>query len=217
MTQPFAAVLFDLDGTLSDTEALCNDTGVEACAALGVPVTHEFFEGLAGIDDAERVRLINAHTGLTLDPVTFFAEWDRLTFARMEAGIAMKPGARDLLDHLTARGMPLALVTSSRHGPAWAKLHGAGLGQTFACVITVEDVTNPKPAPDPYLLAAKKLGAKPEDCVVFEDSDTGARSGAQAGCVVVQIPDRAGQTGKHATHLASGLLEGAGMVGLGPV
>lgn len=214
MTRTIAAALFDLDGTLVDTEALCNDTGVDACAALGVPVDHAFFEGLAGIHDEERVRRIVAHTGLTLDRDRFYAEWDRRTLVRMEAGIALKPGARELLAILQGRGLPLALVTSSRRGPAWAKLRGANLEGIFARVVTVEDVVQAKPSPDPYLLAARALGVAPGDCVVFEDSDPGALSGRRAGCIVVQIPDRAGQTSEHAHYRAHDLMEGAALAGL---
>ncbi|MBW7922704.1 MAG: HAD family phosphatase [Rubellimicrobium sp.] len=214
MTRAFSAALFDLDGTLVDTEHLCNTTGVAACAALGVPVSDAFFEGLAGIHDAERVRLIAAHTGLPLDEQAFFDEWDRRTLARMEEGLELKPGARELLARLQAMALPLALVTSSRHGPAWAKLHGAGLSEVFARVVTVEDVAHAKPAPDPYLVAAQALGVAAADCVVFEDSDTGAMSAHKAGCTVVQIPDRSGQTGKNADIIAAGLLEGAAKVGL---
>lgn len=214
MTRKFAAVFFDLDGTLLDTEALCNRTGIEACAALGAPVSEAFFDGLAGIHDAERVRLIAEHTGHPLDAQAFFEEWDRRTLTRMEEGIEPKPGARELLAALQAQGMPLVLVTSSRHGPAWAKLHGVHFADAFARVITVEDVAEAKPAPDPYLLAASALGVAAKDCVVFEDSDTGALSGHRAGCTVVQIPDREGQTGAHADFIAHSLLEGAAMVGL---
>lgn len=214
MTSPFAAALFDLDGTLLDTEALCNATGVLACAALGVPVEPAFFEALAGIDDAERVRRISAHAGRPLDPGAFLAEWDRLTLGRMEAGVPLKPGARDLVALLRDRGLPLALVTSSRRGPAWAKLRGAGLAGAFARVVTVEDVARPKPAPDPYLFAAAALGVQAAACVVFEDSDPGALSAARAGCTVVQVPDREGQTGASATLVAPDLLAGAALAGL---
>lgn len=210
----FAAALFDLDGTLVDTESLCNDTGVAACIALGVPVDHAFFDGLAGIHDAERVRLISEHAGRPLDAQAFFAEWDRRTLARMEAGLDLKAGARELLDLLRGRGLPLALVTSSRHGPAWAKLHGAKIAESFARVVTVEDITHPKPAPDPYVFAAQALGVAAADCIVFEDSDPGALSARRAGCTVVQVPDRAGQTGEHAHVIAHDLMEGAVLAGL---
>ncbi|MCC7322057.1 MAG: HAD family phosphatase [Rubellimicrobium sp.] len=214
MPLPYAAALFDLDGTLLDTEALCNETGVAACRALGAPVDLAFFEGLAGIHDAERSRRIAQATGRPLDPQAFYAEWDRLTFARMEGGVPLKEGARALLTLLAGRELRLALVTSSRREPARVKLRAAGLAHLFACVVTVEDVAHPKPAPDPYLFAAAALGVDPRRCVVFEDSDPGAQAGHEAGCTVVQVPDLHGATGRHAHHLAPGLIEGARMAGL---
>lgn len=211
---PITAALFDLDGTLIDTEALCNETGVAACAALGLDIPLSFFESLAGIHDAERARRIAAHAGRPLDRDAFYAEWDRLTSARMAGGIPLKPGARDVLDGLRDRGMAIALVTSSRRGPAAEKLRAAGIAGCFDRVVTVEDVVRPKPAPDPYLTAAAALGRDPADCVVFEDSEPGARAGFAAGCVVVQVPDLHGTDGRHAHHVAPSLAEGARMAGL---
>lgn len=214
MPHAFAAALFDLDGTLVDTEALCNDTGVAACAALGLDVSLSFFESLAGIHDAERSRRIADHTGKPVDAAAFYAEWDRLTYARMEEGIPLKPGAADLLARLRASGLPLALVTSSRQGPAHRKLRAAGLDAYFDRVVTVEDIANPKPAPDAYRFAAAALGADPAACIVFEDSEPGATAGFGAGCTVVQVPDLHGTSGRNAHHVAPGLLDGARMAGL---
>lgn len=215
MSHAYAAVLFDLDGTLVDTEALCNDTGVAACAALGIDVSLAFFESLAGIHDAERARLIAAEAGRPIDQAAFYAEWDRLTYERMDqTGIPLKPGATALLTQLQAAGLPLALVTSSRRGPAHHKLKAAGLAAFFDRVVTVEDIPHPKPAPDAYRFAAAALGADPLACLVFEDSEPGATAGHAAGCTVVQIPDIHGTDGRHAHHVAPGLIEGARMAGL---
>lgn len=216
MTPPFDAVVFDLDGTLIDTESLCNDAGVEACARLGLPVSAAFFEGLAGIDDRTRVRLIEEHTGGTVDLAVFLAEWDRLCTERFQAGIPVKDGALALLDRLDAMGMPLALATSSRRGPAREKLDGSGLASRFRIVVTFDDVAAAKPAPDPYLLAAERLGVDPRRCLAFEDSDPGARSANAAGLTVVQVPDLHSTDGVHAHHVAATLLDGAAMAGLLP-
>jgi HAD superfamily hydrolase (TIGR01509 family) len=214
MPARFDAVVFDLDGTLIDTESLCNDAGVEACANLGFPVGLPFFEGLAGIDDRTRATMIEAHTGVTVDYVPFLAEWDRLCTIRFAQGIPVKAGAFDLLDRLNAQGIPLALATSSRGGPAIEKLDGAGLRRYFREVVTFDDVAAAKPAPDPYLLAAKRLGVDPARCLAFEDSETGARSARAAGLTVVQVPDLHPTQGAHAHHVAPTLLEGARMAGL---
>ncbi len=214
MSSRFDAVVFDLDGTLIDTESLCNDAGAEACANLGFPVSLEFFESLAGIDDRTRARLIEAEVGATVELQAFLAEWDRLCTERFAAGIPVKAGALELLKRLEAAGVPLALATSSRAGPAEEKLVAAGLRGHFRTVVTFDDVAAAKPAPDPYLLAAERLGVDPARCLAFEDSETGARSAQAAGLTVVQVPDLHPTKGAHAHHVAATLLEGAAWAGL---
>ncbi len=214
MSSRFDAVVFDLDGTLIDTESLCNAAGVEACANLGFPVSLEFFESLAGIDDRTRATLIEERVGATVELQAFLTEWDRLCTERFAQGIPVKAGAVELLERLGAAGIPLALATSSRQGPAEEKLAGADLRRHFRTVVTFDDVAAPKPAPDPYLLAAERLGVSPARCVAFEDSETGARSARAAGLTVVQIPDLHPTEGAHAHHVAATLLDGAAWAGL---
>ncbi len=213
-TLPCDAVIFDLDGTLIDTEALCNETGVAACAALGHPVSLAFFEALAGIHDAERARLIGAETGHAVDAPAFFAEWDRRCAIRFADGIPMKPGVPQILDAIAALGLPMALCTSSRRSQADTKLHHTGLARYFAATISCDDVAHAKPAADPYLAAAAALGATPARCLAFEDSETGARSAWDAGMRVVQVPDMHPATGRFAHHVAPNILDGARMAGL---
>lgn len=208
---PFDAVVFDLDGTLIDTEALCNETGVEACANLGIPVALPFFESLAGIDDRTRLRLMEAHVGAALDLGAFLREWDRLCSLRFALGVPVKAGALELLDRLA---LPVAIATSSRRGPAEEKIAGAGLMGRFATVVTYDDVAAAKPAPDAYLLACQRLGVAPARALAFEDSEPGARSARAAGLTVVQVPDQHATEGLHAHHVAATLLEGARAAGL---
>jgi HAD superfamily hydrolase (TIGR01509 family) len=216
MTPRYDAVVFDLDGTLIDTENLCNAAGVTACRLLGHAVDLAFFESLAGIHDDERVRLISDHIGTDLDRASFFAAWDRECDILFADGIPLKPGAADLLAAIAGLGLPLGLATSSRHGPAHNKLRLAGIARCFVSVVTFEDVTEAKPAPEPYLLSAERLGAAPARCLAFEDSETGARSAHAAGLTVVQVPDIHATSGRHAHHVAATLIEGARAAGLLP-
>jgi HAD superfamily hydrolase (TIGR01509 family) len=216
MPPRYDAVVFDLDGTLIDTESLCNVAGVEACANLGFPLSMAFFEGLAGIDDRTRARMIEEHVGQPVEYAAFLSEWDRLCTLRFAQGIPLKAGAVDLLESLEAAGVPVALATSSRRGPAEEKLAAIGLGRHFRTVVTFDDVAAPKPAPDPYLLAAERLGVAPARCLAFEDSETGARAAHAAGMTVVQVPDLHPTKGAHAHHVAETLLAGAALAGLLP-
>lgn len=209
---PYDAVIFDLDGTLLDTEAITHEAGLVAFAALGVEVDPAFLHSLVGIDDATNARQIMA-TFPQLDLAAFAHHWRAEVQARQARGIPLKPGVMDLL---AAFDHPRAIATSSQRDAAHKKLAISGLGAHFSHVVTVDDVTRPKPAPDPFLLAAHLLGADPARCLAFEDSDTGAAAAHAAGMTVVQVPDLTSTLGRHAHHLAPDLLTGARAAGLIP-
>jgi HAD superfamily hydrolase (TIGR01509 family) len=206
----YDALLFDLDGTLIDTESIALETGLAAFAAHGQPVSRAFLEGLVGKDDPTSETLIrDAFPGIDLPAINAA---HRAAFGeRVEQGLPLKPGAAALL---AASTVPCAIVTSSRRAGAHRKLAIAGIAQSFVHVVTLEDVGAPKPAPDPYLLAAALFGVAPGRCLVFEDSETGAEAAHRAGCIVVQVPDIVPSKGRWAHHLAPDLLTGARMAGL---
>ena len=206
----FDAILFDLDGTLVDTESLAMAAGMAAFAELGHPVSESFMHGLVGKDLPTAGRLI-AQALPTLDQAALHPIWHGAFLEKVAQGLPLKPGAEALL---AARLRPMAIVTSSRRREAEHKLGVAGIAGAFAHVVTYDDVAAPKPAPEPYLLAAQLLGVDPARCLVFEDSETGAEAAFRAGCRVVQVPDVVPSEGRWAHHLASDLIEGARLAGL---
>ena len=115
---------------------------------------------------------------------------------------------------LREMGMPFAIATSSTRDQAREKLAAARLTDSFDIVVTRSDVPDPKPAPDVYLLAAKRLGIDPTRCLAFEDSDIGARAARAAGMTVVQVPDMTPLSGDHADLMAEDLIAGARGIGL---
>jgi HAD superfamily hydrolase (TIGR01509 family) len=206
----YDALLFDLDGTLIDTESIALATGLAAFAAHGHVVDESFMHALVGKDEPTAARIIRAALpDADLDAVN--RHWREGFAAGVDRGLELKPGAAELLSLVR---QPLAIVTSTGRVGAHRKLGIAGIARAFSHVVTLDDVMAPKPAPDPYLLAAALLGLDPGRCLVFEDSETGAEAAYRAGCVVVQVPDVVPSRGRWAHHLAPDLLTGARMAGL---
>lgn len=206
----FDAVIFDLDGTLIDTERLALTATIAAFNAVGIPADVAFLHTLIGKDMPTGESLIAArYPGLDL------ADLDRRVGVAMQdalvAGMPLKPGVRDLLARIT---VPKVIVTSSSRSSAARKLAQAGLAGEFLHVVTLDDVARPKPAPDPYLLAASMLAVPPARCIVFEDSEIGAEAACLAGMHVVQVPDILPSEGRFAHTLADDLLSGARAAGL---
>lgn len=206
----FDAVIFDLDGTLIDTERLAMDATVAAFGAMGLVADTDFLMHLIGKDMPTGDRLIAArYPGLDM------ADLDRRVSTGMQqalrAGMPLKPGVRELLGLIQ---QPKAIVTSSSKLRAVEKVGLAGLQTDFDHLITLDDVTRAKPAPEPYLLAAQLLSVAPSRCLVFEDSEIGAEAAHSAGMRVVQVPDIVPSQGRFAHHLADDLLSGARAAGL---
>ena len=206
----YDALLFDLDGTLIDTETIALAAGLAAFAAHGHDVDLSFMHALVGKDEPSSRQIIRAALPhADLDSVD--RHWREGFAAGVDRGLKLKPGVTELL---AAVRQPLAIVTSSGRSGAHRKLAIAGIADAFTHVVTLDDVTAPKPAPDPYLLAASLFGFAPERCLVFEDSETGAEAAHRAGCIVVQVPDVVPSQGRWAHHLAPDLLTGARMAGI---
>lgn len=209
---PFAAAIFDLDGTLIDTERLAMEAGLEALAALGHDPDRAFLLSLVGVAESEGYDRLIRRFGTGLDLAALDAAWSAALQRHHAAGIPLKPGVTEMLGALGP--LPRAVATNGATERATQKLHLSGIAAHFAHVVGFDAVPRPKPAPDVFVEAARRLGAEPGDCVAFEDSDTGVAAALAAGMTVVQVPDlhHSGQAGAH--HLAATLLDGARAVGL---
>lgn len=207
----FDAVIFDLDGTLLDTERLSHAAEIDAFASLGIDIDPAFLDGLVGKDDVTCDGLIRAAFP-QLVPGSHRAAMAREVDRQLALqGMPLKPGTEELLARI---GQPMAIATSSTRRQADRKLAMTSIARHFAHVVVFEDVRLPKPAPEPYLLAAARLGVAPARCLAFEDSEVGARSAHAAGMTVVQVPDIVPVSGEHAHLVAPDLLAGARAIGL---
>ena len=186
-TDGLAAVLFDMDGLLVDTEPLWLETETAVMARLGAPWTPQDQQALLGGSMERTVGYLLGRATRPVPPQTV-ARWmlDGMLDRARDGRVVVRPGARELVAEVAAAGLPYALVTSSERRFAEAVL--AVTGMTFPVTVCGEDVTATKPDPEPYLLAAKLLDADPARCVVLEDSPNGVASAAAAGCRVLAIP-----------------------------
>ncbi|MBY0564135.1 MAG: HAD family phosphatase [Hyphomonadaceae bacterium] len=186
LPRPPRAVVFDLDGTLIDSEALVRDAYFAACANFGIAMSDAQFLELVGMHrDANNVSLRKFYGDDF--PVDDFREAARGHIGDRAA--PLKPGALELMDALRRMAAPIGLATSSYR--PWVERHFTAhqLHPRFAAIVSREDVVNGKPDPEPYVRASYALGANTKDVLVLEDSHAGVRSAHDAGCMVVMIPD----------------------------
>jgi HAD superfamily hydrolase (TIGR01509 family) len=179
-----------MDGLLLDTERVALETYLDTASALGIdaatPALYATFIGRSW--QATRVLLEEALGPRNSERM--LSRWPERFEARVESGsIPRKPGVEDLLDLIGRRGTPIALATSTARHLTLRQLGAAGLLDRFGAMATGDEVVNGKPAPDIYLLAARRLGVDPASCVALEDSEPGVEAASRAGMRVIMVPD----------------------------
>lgn len=183
------AVIFDMDGLLFDTEALWQEGLLAAAAEAGRTIPEEVYNGSIGVRRSQCGPLFRSHFGEDFRFEDFHAEWRRHFWLAAENRPAMKPGVPELLDALDELGLPRAIATSSSRASVDRHLAAHGLTARFDAIVSRGDYENGKPAPDPFLKAAERLGVGPHFCLALEDSHIGVRSAAAAGMMTVMAPD----------------------------
>ncbi len=188
MTDLPAAVLWDMDGTLVDTEPYWIDAEFALAEKYAGTWSREHSMNLIGFDLLDSGRYIREHMGIDLEPSVIVEELLDRVVEHVALEVPWRPGAVELLADLNRIGVPCALVTMSYRrfvSPILASLPD----DAFATVVTGDAVSQGKPHPEPYLKAARNLGVPPGDCLAIEDSNTGARSAVAAGCTVLVVPN----------------------------
>lgn len=183
-------VIFDLDGLLADTETTWYEVSSEFVAQYGGTLTLEdYVTNHSGKTIVDNSSLYISNHRL---PVTVEEGVDWLVSAEMrhvEQGVALKQGARELLTFLKENDYKIVLGTSSKLDRALTILKGNQVDSYFDAFVVGYDVERSKPFPDIFLKAAEKAGAKPEECLVLEDSEAGIQAAYAAGIPVICIPD----------------------------
>ena len=188
MTTPIrpAAVLWDMDGTIIDTEPYWMRAEIDLVTSHGGTWTEADGMQLVGSGLVQSARILQ-QAGVALPEEAIIDALTDRVMAQIEQAAPWRPGARELIEQLRAADIPIALVTMSIRRMALQVAAAIG-DDVFDAVVAGDDVTNPKPHPEPYLRAAELLGVDIADCVALEDSQFGLVSAVSSGAATIGIP-----------------------------
>jgi len=187
-TNGIAAVIFDLDGLMADSEPLSWWAWEQVLACYGHKLDAHIFRSVQGLRVADYEALICARFSLPISPEEAQAMRERLVLEAIPTRLRARPGLYQLLDELEARGLPLGIATSSSLEYARLSIQTLGIGERFQALATGDEVAKGKPAPDLYLIAAERLGVSPTRCLALDDSPQGIEAAIAAGMLPVAVP-----------------------------
>ncbi|MEY2926372.1 MAG: hypothetical protein RL367_849 [Pseudomonadota bacterium] len=183
------AVIFDMDGVLFDSEVLYQEAVQIAAAEIGVIIDPALALRTIGSSWQASNALFRGELGDDFPVDSLREAWMRHYDSLADKRLELKPGVRELIATLDGMAIPRAIATSSFHKHVSHHLGRHGLTDHFHAVVAQGDYAKAKPAPDPFLNAAARLGVAPATCLALEDSFNGIRSASAAGMTTVMVPD----------------------------
>jgi len=184
---PHEAAVFDLDGTLLDSMWVWHAVDREFFALRGLEVPGDYAKELQSLTFRETAEYTIARFGLNETPEALMAQWNEMSFRQYRDHVRLKPGAREYLEALRARGVVLGVASNLTSHVARAVLDSNGVLDWFDALTSADEVPRGKSFPDIWLLAAQKLGVEPRLCVAFDDvakSLAGIRAAGMTACAV---------------------------------
>lgn len=183
-------IIFDMDGTLVDSEVISKRAFESTLKGLGLEYDDEFLEGFLGGNNKSAIERLNERYG-DKELTELILESKVLVYRRMikDEGVDLKPGVIELLEYLKERNYKMAVGTSCNREAAIERLTSVGIMDYFDYLVGGDEVENGKPSPDIFLKIAKHFNVKPENCMVFEDSRLGIRAAKNAGMMPMLVPD----------------------------
>ena len=187
------AVVFDLDGTLTDSMHMWRDIDIEFLGQYGLAMPDNLQAEIAGMDFRETAVYFKRRFSLPDGEEAIMRRWNEMAYEQYAHRLTLKPGVRELLELLKDMQIPCGMATSNSRALAEAFLRNQGLTDYIIDPVMAGDAERGKPAPDVYLLAARRLGAEPHRCLAFEDLPEGIMAAKAAGMYVCAVQDNFSQ------------------------
>lgn len=189
MLKDIEAVLFDLDGSLVDSMWIWRDIDIEYLGKFGIPLPEKLQSDIEGMSFTETAIYFKERFQIPDSVEQMKEDWNRMAWDKYTHHVPLKKGAREFVEYCHENGIKLGIATSNSRELVENVIRVHGLMDYFDSIVTGCEVDKGKPAPDVYLEAAKRCGADPVKCLVFEDIVPGIMAGKSAGMKVCAVED----------------------------